>query len=101
MFRQQFIVLPSDGLWTIRHDGASYGSSYRTERGAILAAIDAADRIPRTAFEPRVMVQSRLTGELNVAWVRGEPYPADFVYYRASVAATREDDLRRRESLVA
>lgn len=98
MLRPQFVVLESDGLRKIRHDGVNYGP-YRTQRAAILAAIDAADRTPKSAYEPRVMVQSRLRGEVYVEWTCGEPYPADFVYYRARLAEARED-LGRLKSFV-
>jgi hypothetical protein len=97
--RPQFVVLESDGLWKIRHDGVSYGP-YRTQRGAILAAIDAADRTPNSAYEPRVMVQSRLRANLCVEWTRGDPYPADLVYHRARLAEARQD-LGGRKSRVA
>ena len=95
MLRPQFVVLESDGLWKIRHDGVSYGP-YGTQRAAILAAIDAADRTTKSAFEPRVMVQYRLRGKLYVEWTRGDPYPAELVYHRALAEA--RVDLGRRKS---
>ncbi|HEV2668273.1 MAG TPA: DUF2188 domain-containing protein [Blastocatellia bacterium] len=95
MLRPQFVVLEADGLWKIRHDGVNYGP-YRTQRAAILAAIDAADRTPKSAYESRVMVQSRLRGKVYVEWTYGEPYPADFAYYRASLAEARNDLGRRK-----
>jgi len=98
MLRPQFVVLESDGLWKIWHDGVNYGP-YRTQRAAILAAIDAADRTPKSAYESRVMVQSRLRGKLYVEWTRGEPYPADLAYHRARLAEARKD-LGRRKSFV-
>jgi len=88
MLRPQFVVLESDGLWKIRHDGLNYGP-YRTQRAAILAAIDAADRTPKSAYEPRVMVQSGLRGKVYVEWTCGEPYPADFAHHRAPPAEAR------------
>ena len=88
MLRPQFVVLESDGLWKIWHDGKNYGP-YRTQRAAILAAIDAADRTPKSAYEPRVMVQSGLRGKVYVEWTCGEPYPVDFAHYRARPAEAR------------
>ena len=99
MLRPQFVVLESDGLWKIRHDGVNYGP-YRSQRAAILAAIDAADRSPKTGFEPRVMVQSQFSGKVYVEWTCGEPYPADLAYYRAHLVEARED-LGRRNLFVA
>ena len=98
MLRPQFVVLESDGLWKIWHDGKNYGP-YRTQRAAILAAIDAADRTPKSGYEARVMVQSRF-GKLYVEWTCGKPYPADFAHYRAGLAA-REGDNRRRSFVAA
>ena len=86
MLRPQFVVLESDGLWKIRHDGVNYGP-YRSQRAAILAAIDAADRTPKSAYKARVMVQSGLRGKVYVEWTRGEPYPADLAEVRRTLAA--------------
>ena len=89
MLRPQFVVLESDGLWKIRHDGVSYGP-YPTQRAAILAAIDAADRTPKSAYEPRVLVQSSLRGKVSVEWTCGEPFPVDFAHYRPRPAVGRK-----------
>ena len=93
MLRPQFVVFECDGLWKIRHDGRHYGP-YPNQRSAILAAIDAADRAPKSGSEARVMVQSRFNGQFQVEWTAGDPYPADFAYYRASLAEAGEDRSR-------
>jgi hypothetical protein len=97
--RPQFVVLEADGLWKIRHDGVSYGP-YRTQRAAILAAIDAADRIPRSAYKPRVVLPSRLRDNFYVEWTCGDPYPADLEYYRERLAEAFKNR-GRRKSFVA
>jgi hypothetical protein len=99
MLRPQFVVLDADGLWKIRHDGMTYGP-YRTQRTAILAAIDAADRSPKSAHEARVVLPSRLRSNFYVEWTSGDPYPADFEYYRERLVEAFENRSRRK-SLVA
>ena len=76
MLRAQYIVLEQDGVWKIRFDGRHFGP-YPSERAAVHAAIEASERAPKSGYEPRVMVQSRLTGQLYVEWTYGEPHPAD------------------------
>ena len=98
MLRPQFVVHESDGLWKIRLDGRNYGP-YGTQRVAILAAIDAADRTLKSAYEARVMVQYRLGGKLYEEWTCVEPYPADLEYFRARLAAAREELRRGRLSV--
>jgi hypothetical protein len=100
MLRPQFVVLEADGLWKIRHDGMTYGP-YPTQRAAILAAIDAADRSLSLAWKPRVLLQSRLRGNFYVEWTYGEPYPVDFAYYRACLAEAQKDLGRRQIVRVA
>ena len=95
MLRPTFVVFASDGAWKIRHDGRHYGP-YPTERSAILAAIDAADRFPNFGHEARVMTQSRLNGQLYVEWTVGDPLPPDFEVYRMRLAETREGPIRRK-----
>lgn len=97
MLRPQFVVLESDGVWKIRHDGVNYGP-YRTQRTAILAAIDAADRSPKSGYAPRVMVKSRLNGHLYAEWTTDDPYPLDLEAFRANLRGQRT---QKRKSFVA
>ena len=76
MLRTQYIVLEHDGAWKIRFEGRHFGP-YPNERAAVHAAIEAAERAPKSGYEPRVMVQSSLTGQLNVEWTYGDAHPAD------------------------
>lgn len=77
MLRPQFVIFEIDGSWKIHHDGVNYGP-YKNQRAAILAAIDAADRSPKSAFAARVLVRQFLTAKVCVEWTCGDPYPADF-----------------------
>ena len=70
MLRPQFIVVYLDNEWKIRHDGRHYGP-YTTERGAILAAIEAAQRAGGHGHEPRVLVEGPTTKKLYVEWTCG------------------------------
>jgi len=83
MLRPQFVIVETDGVWKVRHDGRLYGP-FQTERAAIHAAIEAAERAPKAGHEPRVVVRSRLTGQLQVEWTYGDPYPRDMELPRAS-----------------
>ena len=76
MLRAQYVVVEHDGLWKIRFEGRHFGP-YPNERAAVHAAIEAAERAPKSGYEPRVMVQSRLTGQLQVEWTGGDPHPTD------------------------
>jgi hypothetical protein len=83
MLRPQFVIVESDGVWKVKHDGMLYGP-YETERSAVHAAIEAAERAPKVGHEPRVMVHSVLTGHLQVEWTYGDPYPLDMQRPRAA-----------------
>ena len=83
MLRPQFVIVESDGVWKVRYDGMLYGP-YQTERAAVHAAIEAAEQAPKTGHEPRVVVLSRRTGQLQVEWTCGDPYPPDVEFPRAT-----------------
>ena len=87
MLRPQFVIVESDGVWKVRHDGTLYGS-YETERAAVHAAIEAAERAPKAGHEPRVVVHSKRTGQLQVEWTFGDPYPPDILHSRMHRIAT-------------
>ena len=91
MLRTQYIVLEHDGVWKIRFEGRHFGP-YANERAAVHAAIEAAERAPKSGYDPRVMVQSSLTGQLRVEWTCGDPHPADMP--TRTVAPTPSPDAR-------
>ena len=94
MLRPQYIVLQLHSEWRIRHDGKHYGP-YDTEREAVFAAIEAADKAGSHGHEARVLVQSGFTGHLQVEWTRGDPYPHD-MQLRNAVAGKLENQKRQR-----
>ena len=100
MLRPQFVVYEATDGWKIRHDGRQYGP-YLKPRTAILAAIDAADRCSNSAFPPRVMVESRLTGKLQPEWTYGDPYPVDLEVYRVELAELGRKPSESRKWFVA
>src|SRR5262245_25703789 len=95
MLRTQYVVVEHDGLWKIRFEGRHFGP-YPNERAAIHAAIEAAERAPKASYEPRVMTQSRRTGELHVEWTRGEPHPVDMPRRTTPAASAPEEQSRRK-----
>jgi len=74
VLRPQFVVVYLDNEWRIRHDGRHSGP-YTSERGAILAAIEAAHSAGGQGHEPRVLVEGPTTKKLYVEWTYGDPYP--------------------------
>lgn len=95
MLRTQYVVVEHDGLWKIRFEGRHFGP-YPNERAAVYAAIEAAERAPKSGYEPRVMLQSRRSGELYVEWTRGDPYPVEMP--RRSPAPEQQDGQNRRRA---
>ena len=84
MLRPQFIVVLHDGEWKVRHDGRHFGP-FTTERGAILAAIEAAHSAGAHGHEPRVLVEGPNTKKLYVEWTYGDPYPPpDLAAFKAN-----------------
>jgi hypothetical protein len=96
MLRTQYIVVEHDGAWKIRFEGRHFGP-YANERTAVHVAIAAAERAPNSGSEPRVMVQSSLTGQLRVEWTYGDPHPADMPSRTAATPTPNQDaqNLRR------
>jgi hypothetical protein len=76
MLRPQFVVFEADGVWKIRYDAKLFGPFF-TERAAVHAAIEKAEQAPKSGHEPRVVVESKLTGKMQVEWTHGDPYPSD------------------------
>jgi hypothetical protein len=98
MLRPQFIVVFHDHEWKVRHEGRHYGP-YTTERGAILAAIEAAHRAGGHGHEPRVLSEGPTTKKLYVEWTYGDPYPPpDMEAFRASTRTVGSQANRSRGS---
>ena len=95
MLRTQYIVLEHDGAWKIRFEGRHFGP-YANERAAVHAAIEAAERAPKSGYEARVMVQSGLTGQVHVEWTYGDPHPADMPSRTAAPTSTPSQDSQSR-----
>ena len=95
MLRTQYIVLEHDGAWKIRFEGRHFGP-YPNERAAVHAAIEAAERAPKSGYAPRVMVQSSLTGQLHVEWTHGDPHPVDMPSRTAAPTPNQDAQGRRR-----
>src|SRR5262245_52282354 len=95
MLRTQYVVVEQDGLWKIRFEGRHFGP-YPNERAAVHAAIEAAERAPKSGFEPRVLVESRLTRQVQVEWTRGEAYPPDMPRRTAASTPDKDTETRRR-----
>ena len=61
-------------IWSIKFDGEEYGP-YKTEREAILFAIDAANKFGEQGEKTQVL-QMEENGEAQVVWTYGhDPYP--------------------------
>ena len=97
MLRTQYIVLEHDGAWKIRFEGRHFGP-YPNERAAVHAAIEAAERAPKSGYESRVMLQSSLTGQLHVEWTYGDPHPADMPSRTAAPTPNQDAQSRRRST---
>ena len=94
MLRPQFIVVLHHGEWKVRHDGQHFGP-FTSERGAILAAIEAAQSAGGHGHEPRVLVEGPNTKKLYPEWTYGDPYPPpDLAAFKASTR-TFESQLSR------
>jgi hypothetical protein len=88
MLRPQFVVLLLDGQWKIQHEGRHYGP-FTTDREAIIAAIEAAQRLGCTGHDPRVLVEAPLSKSRHTEWTYGDPNPHDWETYRASAQNAR------------
>ena len=88
MLRPQFMVCMRDGQWKIQHDGKQYGP-FTTDREAIIAAIEAAQRAGCAGHEPRVLVEAPLSKSLHTEWTYGDPNPHDWETYRAGAQNAR------------
>ncbi len=63
-----------EDVWFIRFDGTEYGP-YKSEREAMLFAVDAANKLGEQGEETQVVVMDE-TGDARPAWTFGhDPYP--------------------------
>lgn len=95
MLRAQYIVLEHDGAWKIRFEGRHFGP-YANERAAVHAAIQAAERGPKSGYGPQVMVQSNLTGQIQVEWTYGDAHPVDMPSRTAAPTPNQDAQSRKR-----
>jgi hypothetical protein len=69
----RYLILRQQDVWFIKFDGAEYGP-YKTERGAMLFAIDAAQKLGEQGEETQVLVMGEYGTPLAV-WTYGQhPY---------------------------
>jgi len=70
---RSYVIERRADLWMIKFDGDEFGP-YKTEREALLFAIDAAQKLGERGECPQVLVTAE-DGELRPAWTFGEPLP--------------------------
>jgi hypothetical protein len=72
--RKLYWVERQDDTWSIRFDGADYGP-YKSEREALLFAVDAAKTLGEQGEETQVLRVDE-SGDVQPAWTSGQdPYP--------------------------
>ncbi len=72
--RIRYLVVREGDVWFIKFDGEEYGP-YKTEREAMLFAIDAAHKLGGQG-EPTEVLLVDEAGDLQPAWTYGQdPYP--------------------------
>ena len=72
--RTRYLVVRQDDVWIIKFEGEEFGP-YKTEREALLFAIDAAHKLGQQD-EPTEVVLMDEYGEAKPAWTSGrDPYP--------------------------
>ena len=71
--RARYLVVRREGLWFIKFDGKEYGP-YKTDREAMLFAIDAAQKLGEQSEETQVLLMGENGTALSV-WTYGQhPY---------------------------
>lgn len=69
-----YLVVHQDDVWFIKYDGEEYGP-YKSEREALLFAIDAAQKLGQQGEGTQVLLMDD-QGETQPAWTFGQdPYP--------------------------
>jgi hypothetical protein len=72
--RTRYVVVRQEDVWFIHFAGEEFGP-YKTEREAMLFAIDAAHQLSEQGEETQVLVVDE-NGEARPAWTyRQDPYP--------------------------
>ena len=72
--RTLYWIEREEDVWLIRFDRADYGP-YKTEREALLFAIEAANKLGEQGDETQVLVTDEC-GDVRAAWTFGQdPYP--------------------------
>ena len=72
--RTRYWLEGQEDVWFIRFDGTEYGP-YKSEREAMLFAVDAANKLGEQGEETQVVVMDE-TGDARPAWTFGhDPYP--------------------------
>lgn len=72
--RLYWVERQEEDVWFIRFDGADYGP-YKSEREALLFAVDAAKTLGEQGEETQVLVADE-NGDVQPAWTFGEdPFP--------------------------
>jgi len=72
--RTRYLVVRQEDVWFIKFDGEEYGP-YKSEREAMLFAIDAAHKLGEQGEETEVLKLDE-NGEPQPAWRYGhDPYP--------------------------
>ena len=70
----RYIVVGQDGVWFIKFDSEEYGP-YKTEREAMLFAINAAHRLGESGEQAQVLSMDE-SGNARATWTHGQdPYP--------------------------
>jgi len=70
----RYLVVRQDDVWFIKFDGEEYGP-YKSEREALLFAIDAAHKLGEQGEEAQVLLLDE-AGETHPAWTFGQDsYP--------------------------
>ena len=70
----RYLVVRHDDVWLIKFEGEEFGP-YKTEREAMLFAVDAAQKLGAQGEATQVLLMDE-NGESRPAWTYGEsPYP--------------------------
>ena len=72
--RKVYCMVRQEDAWFIGFDGTDYGP-YKSEREAMLFAVDAANKLGEKGEETQVLVMDE-NGDVQPAWTFGQnPYP--------------------------
>lgn len=72
--RKLYWIERQDDVWFIRFDGDDFGP-YKSEREALLFAVDAANKLSEQGEGTQVLVMDE-GGDVRSAWISGQdPYP--------------------------